>query len=514
MSATFVEGTVFARRYRVVRLIATGSMGAVYEVVHLGTERRRALKVMHAHLFAQADMRDRFLREARIAANVQSDHIVDVFDADVDEATGMPFLVMELLRGESLGDRVERLGGLPPGEAMTYLHQTALALDQTHAASIVHRDLKPENLFITQRQDGTPCVKILDFGIAKLVVEGSNAAGATRTLGTPLYMAPEQFRSRSRLTGAADVYALGMMAYTLLVGSPYWSPEASGAEDVIAFALIASRGPEEPPVQRARAQGTALPPGFDAWFARATAMDPAARFQTATEAVRALGAVLGVGASVGVPGASALAGASSLAAAFSSAPAWPGVAAAMTGALPAAGSSPELAVPAASSSPERAAPPAAAPLRFAGTSTGAAVSSIPARRQSRGALVAALASLGVAALGVGGWLALRPRSEGAPAQAGAPEIAAVRAEEAGAPPPSPAASSPAAPEPAVQPAPPAAAASAAPPAPASASAAPPAPASASAAPPASASASAAPPTPGTQRPPAPPRSPRRLFGRD
>ncbi|WP_438007087.1 protein kinase [Sorangium sp. So ce321] len=483
MSATFVEGTVFARRYRVVRLIATGSMGAVYEVVHLGTERRRALKVMHAHLFAQADMRDRFLREARIAANVQSDHIVDVFDADVDEATGMPFLVMELLRGESLGDRVERLGGLPPGEAMIYLHQTALALDQTHAASIVHRDLKPENLFITQRQDGTPCVKILDFGIAKLVVEGSNAAGATRTLGTPLYMAPEQFRSRSRLTGAADVYALGMMAYTLLAGIPYWGPEASSAEDVIAFALIASRGPEEPPVQRARAQGAALPPGFDAWFARATAMDPAARFQTATEAVRALGAVLDAGASVGVP------------AAFSSAPVWPGVAAAVTGAVPAASSNPER---------ERAASPERPPVPFAGTSMGAAVSSsVPARRQGRGALVAAVASLGVAALGVGGWLALRPRSEGAPAQAGAPEIAAVRAEEAGAPPPS-TARSPAALEPAVQPTPPVADASAAPPAPASASAAPPAPASASAAPPA----------PGTQRPPAPPRSPRRLFGRD
>ncbi|WP_437577369.1 serine/threonine-protein kinase [Sorangium sp. So ce887] len=457
MSATFVEGTVFARRYRVVRLIATGSMGAVYEVVHLGTERCRALKVMHEHLFAQADMRERFLREARIAANVQSDHIVDVFDADIDEATGMPFLVMELLRGESLDDRLERLGGRPPGEAMIYLHQIALALDQTHAAAIVHRDLKPENLFITQRQDGTPCVKILDFGIAKLVVEGSKAAGATRTLGTPLYMAPEQFRSRARLTGAADVYALGMMAYTLLVGSPYWSSEASSAEDVIAFALIASRGPEEPPVQRARAQGAVLPPGFDAWFARATAIDPAARFPTAAEAVRALGAVLGVDASAGMPAASSL--------------------------------------PAESSIPERAAPREGSPLRFAGTSTGATVSPMPSRRQSRGALVAALALIAVAALGVGTWLALRPRGEGAPAQAGAPAVVAASLDEAGAPPPPSAASSPAVLEPAVQPAPPVVDASA------------------SVAPPAPASANAISTAPG-KRPPAPPSSPRRLFGRD
>ncbi|KYF54182.1 protein kinase, partial [Sorangium cellulosum] len=293
MSTTLADGTVFARRYRVVRLIASGAMGAVHEVVHLETERRRALKVMHAHLFQSEEMRERFKREARIAAHIESDHIVDVFDAGVDEATGMPFLVMELLRGEELGQRLQRVGRLPPDEAVMYLHQAALALDRTHAANIVHRDLKPANLFLSQREDGSVLVKILDFGVAKLVAEGSTAAGATRSLGTPLYMAPEQFQVGKKLTGAADIHALGMMAFTLLVGQPYWDPEANEAGDVIAFAMLAIRGPQEPPVARARAMGVALPSGFDAWFARATAVDPAARFRRATEAVQALGEVFG-----------------------------------------------------------------------------------------------------------------------------------------------------------------------------------------------------------------------------
>ncbi|WP_437317049.1 protein kinase domain-containing protein [Sorangium sp. So ce385] len=483
MSASFPEGTLFARRYRVVRLIAAGSMGTVYEVMHLGTERRRALKVMHAHLFQQADMRERFLREARIAANVQSDYIVDVFDAEVDEATGMPFLVMELLRGESLAERLERVGGLPPAEVMTYLTQIARVLDQTHAASIVHRDLKPENVFLTQRQDGTPCVKILDFGIAKLVAEGTGAAGATRTLGTPLYMAPEQFRARSRLTGAADIYALGMMAYSLLVGIPYWVAEASSAEDVIGFAMVAVGGPGEPPVQRAAAQGVALPPGFDAWFFRAAAVDPAARFRTATEAVQALGDALGLAASGALP-------------------------AALAGASPGAGASVAATAPVPAVGPERERASVAPRPPFAGTSMGAAAMSVPARPR-RGPLTAALVLLGFGALGVAGRVALHGLSDGAPAGVATPEVAAASPGAVGAsaaPPPGAAVVSPVAAEPPGAPE----AASAAP---EEASAAPAAPASASAG--AGASASAAPRSAASsQRPPPPPKSPRRLFGRD
>jgi len=277
-------------------------MGAVYEVIHLETDRRRALKVMHPHLFQSDEMRDRFKLEARIAARVDSEHIVEVFDAGVDEATQVPFMVMELLRGEELGVRLKRLKRLPPEEVVTYMQQAAWALDRTHAASIVHRDLKPANLFLTTREDGTPRIKILDFGVAKLLAEGATAAGVTQSLGTPLYMAPEQFRARKKLTHSADIYALTLMTYTLLVGEAYWAEESRATEEVIGLAMAVVQGPQEPAEQRAARSGVILPPGFDAWFAKGTAVNPTERFGTATEAVQALRAVggpAGIGIGIG-----------------------------------------------------------------------------------------------------------------------------------------------------------------------------------------------------------------------
>jgi eukaryotic-like serine/threonine-protein kinase len=290
VSSRLTIGTIFAERYRVERCLAQGGMGEVYEVTHLETERRRALKIMHAHVLLgddSVDLRERFRRESRVAAHVESEFIVDVFDAGIDEATGQPFLVMELLRGEELGQRLKRLGRIAPEEAAIYLHQTALALDKTHKAAIVHRDIKPGNIFITAREDGQPWIKVLDFGIAKIIAESTTGA-ATQALGTPLYMAPEQFDPHARITAAADIYSLGMVAYTLLTGRAYWAPEAK-AGGIFALAAIAAHGPREPASARAAARGITLPPGFDAWFARITARDPAQRYPSAIEAVRALG---------------------------------------------------------------------------------------------------------------------------------------------------------------------------------------------------------------------------------
>ena len=284
---------LFAGRYRIARCIAAGGMGAVYEVVHIETERRRALKVMHAHFVQSAELRDRFKLEAKAAAQIDSEFIVDVFDAGVDEATQMPFLVMELLKGEELGKRLERVGRFAPPEAITYLWQTALALDKTHKANIVHRDLKPENLFLTQREDGPPRVKVLDFGVAKFVAETGTQGGATRSLGTPLYMSPEQFQSK-RVTSASDNFALALMAYTLLVGEPYWSAEASGEVNVIGFAMKAAVGPIESATIRAGRCGVALPASFDVWFFQATSCDPAVRHSSATALISALGEVFGL----------------------------------------------------------------------------------------------------------------------------------------------------------------------------------------------------------------------------
>jgi eukaryotic-like serine/threonine-protein kinase len=298
MSFTLQEGTLFAGRYRILRCIATGGMGAVYEVLHIETERRRALKVMLPHLFKSPDLRERFKREARVAAQIDSEFIVDVFDAGVDPATEMPFLVMELLRGEELGARLERIGRMEPHEVILCLHQTALALDRTHQASIVHRDLKPENLFLVARERGPSQIKVLDFGVAKFIAENTTQSSATMSVGTPYYMSPEQFRS-GFITHAADLYALGMMGYTLLVGEPYWADEARQASSLFAFSALTTEGPKELPSARAARYGVSLPPAFDAWFQKATAFEPIQRFPTATATVEALADALGLGSLLG-----------------------------------------------------------------------------------------------------------------------------------------------------------------------------------------------------------------------
>ena len=208
-TSVLAEGTIFAGRYRVVSTIAVGGMGAVYEVIHTETERRRALKVMHPHLFQSEEMRERFKREARIAAQIESEYIVDVSDAGVDEATRTPFIVMELLQGEDLGQRMKRVGRLPPGEVITYLQQVGLALDKTHARSIVHRDLKPDNVFLVDRDDDSTFVKILDFGISKVARSGDvpvqTLTKQGTVLGTPFYMSPEQSRGLPDTDGRADL---------------------------------------------------------------------------------------------------------------------------------------------------------------------------------------------------------------------------------------------------------------------------------------------------------------------
>ncbi|WP_437595725.1 protein kinase [Sorangium sp. So ce590] len=293
VSIEVVEGTIFAGRYRLVRRLAAGAMGAVYEARHLGTDRRWALKVMLSHIIERPELRRRFEIEARVTAHIESPFIVEVFDAGVDDATGVPFLVMELLRGEELGRCLRRVGRFSPEETLACLHQMALALDKTHRAGIVHRDLKPANVFLSVRADGERRIKILDFGVAKIIAESTAGGGATQTVGTPLYMAPEQFRGR-RVSAATDIYALGMMAYTFLVGEAYWVDEKKEEDNLVAFALSAAYGPVEPASARAAMKGVFLPGGFDAWFAQATAVDPDRRFATATAAVRALGDALGI----------------------------------------------------------------------------------------------------------------------------------------------------------------------------------------------------------------------------
>ncbi|MBI5531086.1 MAG: protein kinase [Deltaproteobacteria bacterium] len=291
---------VFAGRYRVVRSIAAGGMGSVYEVVHTETERHLALKVLLPSLVDRPEIRDRFKKEAKITATVESDAIVQVFDAGVDAETGMPFLVMELLKGGDLSTLLKRRP-LGATDVIKYLHQVAVALDKTHKAGVVHRDLKPENLYLARKEDGSLQIKILDFGVAKLVVEGTANSGATSSFGTPLYMAPEQFMCAS-VSPATDIYSLGMIAFTLLVGEPYWEAEAAERTTVFAFANLAIRGTTEAATARALKRSVKLPEEFDPWFSKMTAVEPANRYASATAAIADLSVVLDVPVPVAAAG--------------------------------------------------------------------------------------------------------------------------------------------------------------------------------------------------------------------
>ena len=201
---------------------------------------------------------------------------------------------MELLRGADLGALMRERRRLPPEEVVRYLGHAALGLDRAHAAGIVHRDLKPENLFLTRRDDGSACVKVLDFGIAKIVARRTQAKD-TRTMGTPTYMAPEQIRGEGTIGPRADVYALAHMAYAFLVGEEYWREEARQSGSAFAFFSRVVEGlPEAPSVRALRTHGVALGDGFNRWLKRAAAGPPEDRFASAGAAVAALALALGV----------------------------------------------------------------------------------------------------------------------------------------------------------------------------------------------------------------------------
>jgi serine/threonine-protein kinase len=268
-------------------------MGAVYHVLDDKTASPRALKIMLPSVVQDPGMRARFALEATVTGAIVSDHIVRVSDAGIDELTGTPFLVMDLLQGDELGSMIKKRGALPAIEVITYLRQVALALDKTHAAGIVHRDLKPDNLFATYRDDGSPCVKILDFGVAKIVAQST--AHATSAIGTPIYMAPEQMRGEGTIGPTADLYALGHIAYTLLAGEPYWQEELRVAESIfVLLTRVLSGVSERPSARAARRAGIVLPPSFDMWFQRATAMRAEHRFDRASTSIAELARALDV----------------------------------------------------------------------------------------------------------------------------------------------------------------------------------------------------------------------------
>lgn len=238
-------GALLGNKYRVVRLIGEGGMGAVYEAVHEFTEKRVAIKWLHPHLTASEQAVERFLREAKAAARVRHPNVVDVYD--VAHEHGTAFLVMEYLEGEPLSALLE-LGGVPMHEAIALLLPAMRAVAAAHRQGIVHRDIKPENLFLATLEDrAAPVLKVLDFGISKLSPRGGEQLALTKTgstLGTPMYMSFEQLSGAKDVDARADIYAFGVILYEVLTGRAPYEAE-SFTELVVKVATTTPASPKE-----------------------------------------------------------------------------------------------------------------------------------------------------------------------------------------------------------------------------------------------------------------------------
>lgn len=270
-------------RWKLVRCIGVGGMGSVWEAQHETLQRRVAVKFIHAGFVRDDEARQRFETEAKAASALHSRHVVEMFNHGVSDR-GEPFIVMELLVGESLEARLRREGRLSISATASILVQAARALQQAHDLGIVHRDLKPENVFLAPDEEpGTTLAKVLDFGVAKVTGASASLGDAkTKTgtlLGTPYYMAPEQARGVRELDGRADLWSLGVIAYRCITGVLPFEGEALG--DLLVN-ICTGRFPAPSVHDRS------LPPAFDAWVARALAVPPAARFGSATELAQSL----------------------------------------------------------------------------------------------------------------------------------------------------------------------------------------------------------------------------------
>lgn len=216
-------GQLIAGKYRVEQLLGRGGMGVVMAALHEQLNQRVALKFLTDDAYQQPEAVTRFLREARAAVQIQSEHVARVTDVGTLES-GAPYMVMEYLRGQDLKEVSMRRGPLPVVEAVDYLLQACDAVAEAHSLGIVHRDLKPSNLFLTERADGSPLVKVLDFGISKALHKGETSqlqmTASAAIMGSPQYMSPEQIRSSKNVDARADVWALGTILHELLTGAP------------------------------------------------------------------------------------------------------------------------------------------------------------------------------------------------------------------------------------------------------------------------------------------------------
>jgi serine/threonine protein kinase len=223
-------GALVGGKYRIVRFLAEGGMGAVYEAQHEVVKRRFAVKFLHPDLSGRRDILTRFEREARAAGALESENVAAAIDFGIT-TEGTPYIVMEYLVGEDLASLLGREGILPIERATDLCLQACRGMEVAHAAGIIHRDLKPQNLFVCRRNEGTDLLKVLDFGVAKLqaIDEGSGATRAGTVLGTVSYMSPEQARGDKVIDRRSDVYSIGAILYQLVSGSTPHPGESNNA---------------------------------------------------------------------------------------------------------------------------------------------------------------------------------------------------------------------------------------------------------------------------------------------
>jgi serine/threonine-protein kinase len=289
------EKQLIAGRYELEALIGEGGSAEVWRARHLGLNSLVALKLLHATTSQHEWARRRFTTEAQVTAQLRSRYAVQVFDVGVTD-DGHPYIVMELLDGEDLRSRIDRVGRIALVDAGRILSQCARALHRAHQLGIVHRDFKPDNVIISSDEDGRDLAKVVDFGIAKLVGELDSAPGEpfapsdtatafttfTNTgaiLGTPVYMAPEQIRNAAEVDFRTDIWAFGIVAYECLVGArPF-----DGKNLIELFQKISSGDHPRPHTIHPN-----IPAKFSEWFEVACAPEPARRFSSASVACRAL----------------------------------------------------------------------------------------------------------------------------------------------------------------------------------------------------------------------------------
>ena len=280
----FAPGDVLDGKYRIERLVGEGGMGQVLAATHLGLGQQVAIKMMLAEKAADTDSVERFLREARAVVMLKSSHIARVYDVAKTPA-GVPYIVMELLDGKDLVTVLLESGALPYQDAVDVILQACDALAEAHGLGIIHRDLKPENFFLSRRRDGTPHVKLIDFGISKIGIEANSKSGRrivtqeNTVLGSPTYMSPEQVRNSKSVDERSDIWSIGVSLYELLTAA-----EPFGADSIPEiFVNVLTVTPAAPETIVAD-----IPPELSAIVMRCIAKDPSARFQTVGELANAL----------------------------------------------------------------------------------------------------------------------------------------------------------------------------------------------------------------------------------